>query len=276
MNGPSHFRTVVTSALTLLLILGGGSGIRAQETGSLNVWPAGTKVTYELVRRQVSTLDVPGGDSRVNDTSTTMVITLESAGERTFTATVIDASSTSSDENIRVLVGLTGTIRLDERGRVVAAVGLEENDYVTSRGGAELFRGDLQQFFLYTPPERLRAGLNWTWENEVPSSQSGIEVKQQNRRLFRCEGDTTLAGFRALKIGLVTDSHMFGEGEQSGQTLDLDLSGRVKETIIVDPANGMILSREGGGNISGALTIDVTDLAMSLKVSTILKRRLNG
>jgi hypothetical protein len=276
MNGLLRSRTVVSAVLAVVLAIGSGERVLAQNRGSLNVWPTGTKVTYELVRRQIQTLDIPEADSRVNDVSTTLVVTLEAAGEREFAATVVDASTTSQSVDIRPLVGLKGRVRLDDRGRVVSAEGLEENDYVTSRGGVEMFRADLQNFFLYIPQEPFRTGLKWTLEDEVPSSQSGLQVKQHNRRTFRCVGDTTLAGSRAFKIGLVTDSHMFGEGEQAGQSLGIDLSGRVEETIIVDPANGMILSREGGGNIAGAFTVDTSDLAMSLKVSSTVKRRLNG
>lgn len=274
----SNARRNLAAALAVFALL--ASACAAGSAGSsaaLNVWPAGTSVTYEITSAQSQAMDIPGMGEQVSNSSTTIEFGIESVGEREFTVRVLDASSSSDTPDmgmmpdISELVGLEAMLLLNERGEVVEASGIAGNVYVDEMSGVEAYTEELRGFFLYLPEELVRPGVTWTREYGFTAIQQGMELQFELIDTYRCVEETVFEGTRALKIELEQKISLGGGGEQMGTFLDFALSGTGDGTLIVDAMTGMLLSGESKGTMSGGISAQGTDIPMTMTMTSTIR-----
>ena len=263
----------VPLAISMVVIVAAScASVKAGNQGP-SVWPVGQSVVYEMTRSQTQTIEVPGQGGQVSESSNTFIINVESIGIRQFRLKVLEASTTSPTESVDPVIGLESVIQLDERGLISEASGLEDNAFVESRGGVDLFKEDLQPLFFYQPEGALIPGVQWSRDYSITAMQSTIDVTRAFNDAFSCVEETTLEGDTVFRIDVVSDADFSGPGELSGMVIDLKMTGTLEGSLHVDPATGMVLTYEMKGQMSGAIYSDQIDLPMTLDAAMILKIR---
>jgi|GEM_PF-929075 len=276
---------LIPAAIALLLIAGcaaGGAGGRGDAAAAAaHVWPAGMTAAYSVTDAQSQEVEIPGAGSQVTNMSSTIDFSVAAAGERRFTVTVTEAVSSSDAEamgmptpDIGTLVDLESLVTLDERGEIVEATNLAGNSYIEDAGGVDVFREQLQGFFLILPEGGLGVGVTWDHESTISFTQmDGTVVEISSLTRYTCGGEMVHEGVPAFEIGVVVESALSGSGETGGMPMDLALSGTGTGTLWVARGTAMILGARSEGTMQGGVSVDGMDLPItSHSTSTLVKK----
>ena len=275
----SDARRNLTAALAVFALMGsacaaGGAGSSA----ALNVWPTGTTVHNVSTSAQSQAMEIPGMGEQVSNSSATTEFAIEAVGDREFRISVTDASvsmdqpdPTGMMPDVSTLVGLEAMLSLNEHGEVLEASGIAGNPWVEFQGGAEAYTEELRTFFQYLPEEPLRPGVTWTRDYGFTANQQGIELQFEFVDSYRCVEETVFEGTRALKIEAEQEITLGGGGEQMGTPLDFALTGSGDSMIIIDAVTGMLLSADSKGSMSGGLSAQGMDIAMTMTMTSAIK-----
>ncbi len=248
------------------------AGCASTKSRAMYDWVPDTSVSYEFVQNQDQSIEIPGQGVQEQNSESNIELTITATAPRQFTYRFTDASSTGTQLAIDPLVGLEGSVTLDERGVPVSATGLEDNAFVIGSGGADIFMSNMfQTLFLYLPESELTAGMGWTRESSVEFSQGGLNLERKSVDAFTFVKESTLDGLPVLEISQSSDVSLGGAGNQGGQDLVITMSGAMTGTLYVDPTGGHVLSSEMTGKMDGLIETQGAALPMSLAIGTSLK-----
>jgi len=144
-------------------------------------------------------------------------------------------------------------------GRSVSLTGPDTTNVVVVQMG-ELFR----EFLPALPPAPIAAGMTWT--DTVTSSTSpvpGLVMRSQSVRQHRVVGWEDHGGVRALHISTSGTYTITGEGEQSGQQLQLSGAGATTLERFISAA-GVYLGQTGSDSTN--LTVNVLSAGMEIPI----------
>jgi len=273
--------------LVLALLLSGCAARQAAVggpgagSGASYAWLRGTQAEYVLTAVQTQKVEIPGGGEQVLSQNSTIDLKVVANGGRDFTVTF--TGGTLHDDSaelgapvpdITKLAGLTTQVRLDERGLIVEATGLEENGFVIESGGVAPFREQqLQSVFLYRPEGRLSAGATWSREYGYPVVQmDGTTLLFNIRDDFTCVEETLLDGVPAWKIALVSSLNVTGSGD-IGVPVDLVLSGNGEADILVARDTAMMLVNEWKATFGGNISAQGMDIPVTISQVVNVKKK---
>jgi hypothetical protein len=275
---------LLLAVLTLLLpacaahqAVGGGAG-----GGSTYVWPRGAQAEYVLSNFQTQKVEIPGGGEQVLSNSSTIDLKVVATGDRDYAVTYTGGAAQHDDAaelgqptpDISRLVGLTSQVRLDERGQVVEATGLEGNSYVIDSGGVAPFRElNIQVVFPYLPEGRLSAGAQWSREYGFTIVQmDGTILSFKVKDDFTCVEETLFEGTPAWKIALASSQNVTGSGD-IGAPMELAMSGTGQADIYVARDTAMMLGNEWKGTFSGYISVQDLSIPVSISQATNVKKK---
>ncbi len=271
---------LLTAAVLIAGCAAGGAGNRYNP----HAWPAGTTATYVLTTGQTQTAELPGMGEQALNSSTTIDLTIASAGPQTFTLTVNDASDTDDaaalggpTPDISMLVGFTSSLTVSERGEITEATGLEANKYVIDQGGVASFEDILQTLFLYLPEGKLAPGAQWTREYGFSLTQmDGTVLDFAVVEHYTCIEKTDFEGVPAWKIEAVSETAVTGTGDAGGGVLmELGLSGSGTALLYVAPGTAMLLAAEWDATLHGGVSVAGMNIPVTMHWTrgAILKER---
>jgi len=259
----------------------GCAGGMAGKAARLHVWSAGTSAAYLVSVGQSMAMEIPGQGQMVMNTTATMNFTVEAtATPREFKLFISDASISSDAAqmgteipNVEALIGLESMIRLDERGLITEATGLEGNAAVEEQGGVASFTEDLQSLFLYLPEGRLGPGVEWTREYSFPMRQSGIQMELSAVDQYRCAEATTYEGVPAYRISTTSTVVITGSGEQMGMPMDWSMSGTGEAAMYVETGTGAVLIIESTAEMSGGISAGGMDIPVDMRLTSTVTQK---
>jgi len=240
--------------------------------GGLHQWPVGTTAKYEITRGEVQTMEIPGREATPTESSTVMQVTVTTAGPRQFSLEFTDVTTTSSSLDVNALIGLRCQVTLDERGLITSLTGIDGNAFVATRGGADLFREDLQLLFLYLPENGLAPGAEWSRDHSLTAEQGGFTMERAYKDAYHCVGEKMFDGTSSMEVNQKSDSRFFGSGEQSGTGMEIELAGLIESVIRVDQETGRLIHLKGGGRLEGFLTTQGMDITMGLQAMVEIRK----
>lgn len=264
------FGFLTVSALVLLTAIGCSSSKEAAR--AMYDWEAGTSFAYEMTQEQTQAIEIPGQGMQENTSKLVTDFSLVATGPYEFTITVTDVEATGSPIPVDPLRGLESAVVTDAQGVISSASGLEENAYISARGGAELFVEDLQVMFQVLPDEPLAPGVTWTRVSSIPFSQQGLNLTREITETYTCKELTAVDGAPAFAIEVVSEVEMMGGGNQGGQEMDVTLNGDFTGMIMLDAMTGALLSSEQTGSMSGVIDMAAASLPMTMEMSISAKR----
>ncbi len=250
--------------------------------GVTYVWPRGAQAEYVLSNFQTQKVEIPGGGEQVLSSSNTIDLKVVATGDRDYAVTYTGGAAQHDDAaelgqptpDISYLVGLTSQVRLDERGQVVEATGLEGNSYVIDSGGVAPFRElEIQVVFLYLPEGRLSAGATWSREYGFTIVQmDGTTLYFNVRDDYTCVEETPFEGTPAWKIALSSSQNVTGSGD-IGAPMELAMSGKGQAVIYVTRDTAMMLGNEWQATFSGNISIQGLSIPVSISQAVNVKKK---
>ncbi len=276
----ARFHLLALLAVSAVLATGCAGGM-AGKAARLHVWSAGTSLAYGISAGQSMAMEIPGQGQMVMNTTSTMEFTVEAtATPREFKLAVTDASISSDAAqmggeipSVEALIGLESVIRLDERGLITEATGLEGNAAVEELGGVASFTEELQSLFLYLPEGRLGPGVEWFREYSFPMQQSGMQMEMSAVDQYRCVEATTYEGVPAYRISTTSTIVLTGSGDQMGMPMDWSMSGTGETTMYVETGTGAVLMIESTGEMSGGISAGGMDIPVDMRLTSTVTQK---
>jgi hypothetical protein len=116
-----------------------------------------------------------------------------------------------------------------------------------------------EDFFISLPAAALRPGATWSDTVEVTTAGRPQDSYRSHRvRSYRVLRDTTVAGARAVVIGIEQTITLAGTSPFEGQpvTASTRLDGRESGIAVFAPAAGRLLARDRRGRLEGEFTME--------------------
>lgn len=245
-------------AVAALAACGGGysSGAApAPDPEPTAVHYAPATVSYRSVEHRHVEQEINGQTTQNDRVSTTFLGTMIAAAADGFTVTIVVDSVTVtggaqfSSAEVAAARGTVFSGTLAPTGQVEAIAGGD----TTQPFIAQLRRG-IEEFYPRIPAGGVEPGRSWTDTTAVVVNSGGLDLNIESIDQYEAIEWTEHAGVRVIRIHVASSYTIAGEGEQTGQPMMLDGTGRRHVDQFL----------AGDGRFVGAIAADTAEVEVVL------------